>query len=355
VRRAGSRRRWVVPLVVLLLLIAGAVGVVALRRGVPSSAATETEAATLRFRDGTAKNDEVTLFVTGLPTPEAGTQYEAWLVGDHGERPVSIGLLSPTESGMKLVFTSPEGHNLLAEFDAAQITLEPSPDSNPLPSEKIVMRGALPPEALVHIRHLLVARQDTPGNVGYVVGLLKETQALQTRADALLVAFEAQDLRGLKQSAEAMANLIEGSEGEDYGDLDGNGIVADAGDGFGLLPNGQQTGYVQGAIEHARLASDQSDATPGIQIHSGHVQIAARNVGQWTVRLRDLTLQITAADDLASVEGPVREAVSLAARIVNGQDLNGNEDIEPIPDEAGSLAALEHAQYMADITLTASD
>lgn len=350
-----SRARWLVPLILVAVLVAGGLGFVMLRRGESSAAATPIDSATLRFRNGTAQTDEVAFFVAGLPTPEAGNQYEVWLVGDGGERPFSIGVPTATEGGMKLVYTSPEARNLLAEFDAAEVSLEPAPDTNVLKSETVVLRGTLPPDALQHIRHVLVAREDTPGNIGYVVGLLKETQALQARAEALLVAFEAEDLRGLKQSAEAMANLIEGKEGANYGDRDGNEIVADAGDGFGLLPNGRQTGYVQGTIEHAKLAAEQDDATSGIKTHAEHVQITARNVGQWAVRLLELTDAIIAAEDVASVDGAVREAVSLAGRMVRGQDLNGNEDIEPIPDEGAALMAFEHAQYMADINLSPVD
>src|SRR5690606_14949937 len=216
----------------LAVLVVGVAVVFMLWRDQPATTGGGT--ATLRFRDGTTLTDEAVFSGPNLPPPEAGTQYEIWLVGDGGERPRSIGVLTPGAAGMVLTFTSPDGHNLLAEFDAAQVTLEPSPDSNPLPSEEVVLRGALPPEALVHIRHLLVAREDTPGNIGYAVGLLEQTRELQRRGEALLAAFEAQDTRGLKQIAEGMVNLIEGKEGERYGDLDGNGILADAGDGFGL-------------------------------------------------------------------------------------------------------------------------
>ena len=48
----------------------------------------------------------------------------------------------------------------------------------------------------------------------------------------------------------------------------------------------------------------------------------------------------------------IREAASLAKRVLDGQDVNGNEQIEPIPNEGAAQIAYLHAQFMADIILT---
>jgi hypothetical protein len=53
------------------------------------------------------------------------------------------------------------------------------------------------------------------------------------------------------------------------------------------------------------------------------------------------------------MEGMVRNAVALSNQIQNGFDVNGNENIEPIPDEGGAATAYEHAFYMADILIPA--
>ena len=55
--------------------------------------------------------------------------------------------------------------------------------------------------------------------------------------------------------------------------------------------------------------------------------------------------------DSPELEGMVREAVTLAGKIRNGIDVNGNEKIEPIPGEGGAVTAYEHAYYMADMVI----
>jgi len=51
------------------------------------------------------------------------------------------------------------------------------------------------------------------------------------------------------------------------------------------------------------------------------------------------------------MEGMVRQAVALANQMRNGIDINGNENIEPIPGEGGAVTAYQHAYYMADILI----
>jgi hypothetical protein len=55
--------------------------------------------------------------------------------------------------------------------------------------------------------------------------------------------------------------------------------------------------------------------------------------------------------DSPELEGMVREAVTLADKIRNGIDVNGNENVEPVSGEGGALTAYEHAYYMADMAI----
>ena len=87
-------------------------------------------------------------------------------------------------------------------------------------------------------------------------------------------------------------------------------------------------------------------------IHGEHVKIAASNVGEWAPQLRDLLIAILeAAPGASETGGMVRQAVALANQMLNGIDINGNENIEPIPGEGGALTAYDHSYYMADIVV----
>jgi hypothetical protein len=147
-------------------------------------------------------------------------------------------------------------------------------------------------------------------------------------------------------------NLILGNQSEDYKDWNGDGAVDDPGDGYGLLLNGENLGYIQGTSTHADLSLTSPDATQNMRTHGGHVKDCAANLDGWTAQVRDQLIAIlNASSDAPELEGMVREAVALADRIRNGIDVNGDEKIDPVPGEGGAVTAYEHAYYMADMLI----
>ena len=67
-----------------------------------------------------------------------------------------------------------------------------------------------------------------------------------------------------------MLNLIVGSQSEDHKDWNGDGDIEDPGDGYGLLLNGSNLGYIQGSYTHADLALTSPDATENMLTHGEH-------------------------------------------------------------------------------------
>jgi hypothetical protein len=307
---------------------------------------------TLRFSDGSATLDEVTLSVEKLSAPAAGTQYEAWLLGQGGELRQSLSVLQLDGSGKgDLVYRDSQGRNLLSLFDRLEITIEPDPDPNPSSSRNIAYSGAVPPLALEHIKHLLVAFPTTDKQTALTIGLVEQATVLNDTAQAMLAAQKAGDLATMRRNAEGMVNLIAGPKGEHAGDLDGDGTATDPGDGFGLLLNGDQAGYIEGTLDHAQLSSDQPDATANIKLHAAHVKVAAENLSEWAVELRDRATRIAAAASVDAARDDATQAAALADRFLNGKDLDGNEVVDPLPGEAGAKTAYQHARYTADIAV----
>ena len=149
-----------------------------------------------------------------------------------------------------------------------------------------------------------------------------------------------------------MLNLILGSQSEEYKDWNEDGTVDDPGDGYGLLLNGENVGYIQGTFTHAGLSLTSPDATQNMLTHGKHVQDCATNLDGWTPQLRDQLIAIISTSfDSPELEGMIREAVALADKIRNGIDVDGNESIEPIPGEGGAVTAYEHTYYMADMAI----
>jgi len=308
----------------------------------------------LRFQDGTAPGDQAVLTSKGMAVLPAGSQYEVWLVEDDSEQRVSMGFLQLDADGDgAVIYVDPQGRNLLGMYQGVEITVEPDPDNNPNPSNNIGYSATLPPTGFMHVRHLLYSFDATPGKVGFVRGLITDTNLLQQMAQQLLDAYQSKDEAATKSVAEGMINAIAGKQSSQYKDWDENGTINDPSDGFGLLLNGDNVGYIQGTYTHANLSETSEDATENMKVHGEHVKIAATNISEWTPTLRDQLILIMQTPFNASMEGMVRNSVALANQIQNGFDANGNESIEPIPGEGGASTAYEHSYYMADLQILA--
>jgi serine/threonine protein kinase len=347
-KSAGPKKRRRRPLVAasLVVLLAILIGAGVLLSGVlsndddkkPSVAAPETYGL-LQFES----IDHAVLTVTGLPQPPEGQQYEAWLLGQEARRGMGPIDLQADGSG-QMSFTSDE--NLLNLYDRFEITLEPQ-DSNPVATGDTVYSGAVPAGPLVHIKHLLVSFHNTPDHIGLVTGLMSQTEQIEVIAADMQAAFDDQDLAEVKRQAEGLINLIEGSKGEHFGDLDGDSEITNLGDGYGLLPSADNSGYIQTAIEHANYAATTEGATDIVIQNAERMEAAAQNLGGWAAQLREIAVIILANDDLASISAPLQELNDVAALLMNGDDFNGSGSIEP--GEGGVKAVLDYALRMVDM------
>ena len=306
----------------------------------------------LRFQDSTAHADQVTLTTSGMPLPPEGSQYEAWLIQDDGEQRVSIGIIQfDANNKGTLTYVDSQGRNLIGLYHALEITIEPNPDNNPIPSNDIAFASILPRAGYTHVRHLLAAFSGNPNEIGFIHGLDAETKSINDSADAMLASLEAGDEAAVRLQAEQMLNMLVGDQSPDHKDWNGDGSVDNPSDGFGLLLNGDNEGYIQGTFTHANLSSTSGDANENMLVHGEHVKMSAQNVGEWTPQLRDILMAILQPPDGSDMEGMVRQAVALSNQMRNGIDINGNENIEPIPGEGGAVTAYQHAYYMADILI----
>ena len=298
----------------------------------------------LRFQ---GNMDQVTV-TASLPDPAEGTQYEAWLIDDGGELLISLGILEKNNSGQyNLTFTDPESRNLLDGFNRMEITLETNPDASPNPSDTILYSSGIPAGALTHVRHLLVSFPSNPNQTPMTGGLMETSSLINDAGTALEKAFEKGDTTAIRLQAETLINLVVGKQSNEYKDWDKSGKISDPSDGFGLLLNGGQTGYIEGTITHAELSASAGDATANIKLHSEHVVISAKNVEGWATQLRDVAKRILESDQVS--ESDIRLAVSLAEQIYQGVDIDGNESVDPVEGEGGALTAYQHAEYMADM------
>ena len=314
----------------------------------------------MRFADVNTVMDKVSLSVI-VPTPAQGTHYEAWLFSDDGLKWKDIGLVAFDASGTgQLVFTDPDGLNLLDGFNQLQITLERDNIAVSAPTGEVMYSSIFPPQALTHIRHVLVSFPGTPDELALMQGLYYYSGSyinISINGDADLLpdfvylteAYQTGDEATLKKRTEEVINLIVGDQSDLYKDYDGSGVFDDNdGDGYGSLPNGDRIGYIQETALHAKYAAEAPDSTANIRKYSANMQVCIQNMDGWTKQLLPLAQRLIAIPMGPEMEPVIEEMSELADNLVNGVDVNGNGIIEPISGECGAGLAYEDGWYFAD-------
>ncbi len=357
-----------IAIILLLLVLSVSAGILALIRGgkgntvatggTPTSAATTPTTAGAASADiglatfndsqnSTTPNSTITIKANQLPKPPAGHQYYGWIVDTENES--SIVYLGPlTLQGQSYSITASTLHtNLIGAGNKVEITLETAAPGTKItvPTGNIVLSGTFPPQAFVHIRHLLFRFNTTPNNVGLLVGLLAQAKALNLQAQ--LLQNDANNQDAVRCLAQSIIDISEGQNGAHY-QLPSAACqslnMVQKGDGFGLLGNG----YIKTASIHASLAATQSDSTPNIKVHAGHVRIAMDDLNTWVTTVDNDAVSLL--NDPTNTR-KIQEIVTLSDHALNGVDLDHDERVDPVPGEAGATTAYIHGQFMAILTL----
>lgn len=140
-----------------------------------------------------------------------------------------------------------------------------------------------------------VKDSDSPPEV--VNSIEVQTSALSNQVAQVAAGLANGDLNAIRLHAEDVYNIIIGSQGAQFGDLDGDGSVQNSGDGFGLLANGDQAGYLADA-----RSDDESSA-------------AIDEMIGWAEEMADLALALSQADDVKSVGEQVARLSELSGLI----------------------------------------
>ena len=303
----------------------------------------------LRFQDGSAIMDRAILTAMAMPAPPEGSQYEVWLI--NGEERLSLGILRLDENGKgTLTFDDTQNQNLLAVYDGVELTIKPGTNSTPDVSERIAYAYTLPESGLEYIHRLLVSSPMTPEQIALLQGLSVHTQLIDQAAREMLGTYEIGDHVGTMRIAESILNLLVGAESPENKDWNRDGQTTDLGDGYGLLLNGDNLGYIQATYAHADYAINSPGASQNMIVNGESVKTCAQNLAQWASQLRDLALKIFSSDS-SELGQPIRDSAALANKMLNGLDENSNGKIDPSSGECGMPTAYEYAYRMADMPL----
>ena len=304
----------------------------------------------LQFKNGSALGDEASLVAEALLAPPPGNQYEVWLANE--DQRISLGILKLDENGRgELTFKQPDGENLISIYDTVEVTIEPEPDTTPATSGIIAYSFTLPAEGLVNVRNLLTSYPSTPDQTALIQGLFTDIQKINELASAMQKAADRSDQAHVLSNAEAINNIIVGSKSSAHNDADKNGEVLDPSDGYGLILNGQNQGYLQAVFNEAEAAVKSSNASDQMVEYGKGVQASVNNIAQWTAELRVQINKIQNSTNSADTKLQVANAVTLTNKMLNGIDLDSSGTVDPVPGEGGSQTAYDQAYHMADMPL----
>jgi hypothetical protein len=330
----------------LVLVVAGVLGLHAAQSAGSNANAT----AQVFFTDSPGaplgQSDAARIVARNLTAPPDGMTYYAWLIDPQSEHVTPLGALQSSQGTYSVSYTGASGGsaarvNLLGVGSTVEITEERGHVTAPV--GQVVLTGSFPPEAFVHIQHVLEAYPTTPGHVGLLVGTVQQEQLLASHTQTLAHVAASGDTARVQCEAQSLVDLLEGDHGAAYQPLSAECAAQDptsTGDGFGLIgpdADGTGGGYLSDATEHASLAATQPDATSDMHTHAAQVESDLNTVLKWAVSLH--------TDALALLKTPsdtskVAQMSTLANEIAHGQGSAG-----------GVLDAYSQAQLMATLTL----
>ena len=242
--------------------------------------------------DDRALSDAITFQMTGVTPPREGKEYVAWLISDDWSVKNSTGPMTYRQDGtIEHTFDHNSnrysGENLIELYSKVMVTEEDlGVDPGSATGEPLFVYE-LPLSAMTHIR-LLMSSFPPDGKQGILADL--RTQ-LRTALFHAKLASAANSMLGVKQHSEHVVNIIEGTEGPNFGDLVGNGVVENPGDGKGVLA------YLADR-EHALFSARLAPGDAVISEHAANLVSYAKNAEDLAIEVRDRALKVFETDEL---------------------------------------------------------
>ena len=307
---------------------------------VPAAPAVQGEGTAVVF-DDQRLSDAVAFRMDGVSAVAPGKVYVGWLVSDDGSLKFSTGSMTVRPDGiLEHTFDSNSkgytGANLIDIYSKIVITVEEAGAKKfDAPAGVPAFSDEVPLGAMEHIRHLLT-NWPSGASKGILTNLNEQLEVALFHAK---LADGSQTLDGVRQHAEHVVNILEGSQGPNYGDLDGNGAAEDPGDGVGALTHAADR-------KHGAFASSQAPDDRQVTGHAELVLSHAERAEQLASLARDVALQVLDAADVPGAKKLLGPGENTVIGLIDAA-LNGQGD----PAQGGAAQAYVEAQLMAAHTL----
>jgi hypothetical protein len=326
----------------VMFLVAATSGIAVAQEAVPISAEPEAEGTAVIF-DDVAPSDAIRYSMINVPDPGDGNVYVGWMVSSAVK--LSTGEMLVEADAINHVFDSNDprytGGNLIHNFNQVVVTLETLGSDPDAPQGPPVWSYTIESAPMTHIRHLLT--NWPPGTAkGILTNLKDQLNVAWTHAN---LASNANTIAGIRQHTEHVINAIEGPDGPNYGDLDGNGAVQDFGEGIGVLAHAVDR-------QHATFAANTVPDDTIVGNNALGVEAAGKHASDVAEQARDQALNLVlTTSNLTAATLFNATVIGLLDTALNGVDANANGTIESIDGEGGASQAYTSAQLMATYLL----
>ncbi len=297
----------------------------------------------LSFSTVSTLGDTANLRVENLAAPEPGLRYTVWLsnttTGD------SFGLGTLTIDGLGggiLTFTDADGKALPMLYNAVLITQEKNDNED----RTVSYSGSIPLEVSHALNAILVSADlDVPtsqpsSQMSDGMGSSEYGDVTSTASSLLDGALEEADfaarhaglaagsttIGGMQTHAEHTINILLGTE-TDY-----------TGNGRGENPSATKKGVIY-FLDQIEAQLDQAvtapAATPLVQSNGELIRVCLDNARGWVDQIIEREQALLAATSVDAVQAEMTESTQLSSNLINGLDLNRNNQIDPFEGECG--------------------
>ena len=284
--------------------------------------------------DGTEGNSLFHLEIETPALPREGEAYYGYLFNADGS---SLGLGEiAIDNTTQVVFEYDVGRNLLVDgYDRFAAYMGTSGDANT--SGELVWEGQIDPTLREAYEQLLLADPATPDGSGSarhlkdtVIGLIEFSQeTLDSTSDVAV----------LNTRGESVANTIRGAEE----DLDGDDLVSRIEDFNAIL---SETGTIELILEDLATASLSVDPGHPVKDLANYAYDCTQRVEEFATEAARQAGRSSSCNDLADCQENVAQSIQNLEWARDGQDDNGDTEIDPIT-EGGVDCAIEFANQMA--------
>jgi tRNA A-37 threonylcarbamoyl transferase component Bud32 len=243
------------------------------------------------------RDNSLELRIPQVGPPPAGSAYHAWMLGGEGDEPLNLardGSVGYVGGELVVIYAHPEGINLAARYQRFVVSLEEEGSLLQEPAA-IVFEGELPPQSVDLVQLADEVQRGAPILANLTGWLTLQITHFDTHSAFAMDGIARNDLPYIKQHTEHSLNILEGMEGELYGDWDGNERAENPGDDVGLLP------YVRLLLLAAEGSSRAEIQRGGSGEFAAGIANRSSEIVQQLLGLRETVKQILLVDTMTDI------------------------------------------------------